>query len=215
MSLRGRKGFTLIEAMIALAILGIMSVVIIRIYSGGTTMWNSARDNFRLSTEAKIAMAAITKFIQAANGTSICISRFDNTEPANSYISGVLTDTVYITSTTSVCCGGGSDYFTGGSNGDAVQFFQKDHYLLAVRPVPIPGADLTNPDIDHFRPQCVTISANLDSLEFTYDDSIAGSTIIVGMKFSRLVYGNKPPASIFLKKAVVIRHQYGTGFYGN
>jgi|ERR1035437_11910 prepilin-type N-terminal cleavage/methylation domain-containing protein len=215
MFIRKNKGFTFVEVMIAMAIMGLMTVAILKLYTSGITMWNSGRDNLRLSTEAKIAMAALTKFVQVANGTSICISRFDSTEPANSYISGTLTDTIYITSTTSVCCGGGSDYFTAGNAGDPVQIFQKDHYLLAVRPVPIPGASLTDNTIAHSRPQCITISANLDSLQFTYDDSTAGNTIVIGMRFSCLVYKNKPPISIFLKKTVVIKHQNGTGYYGN
>jgi len=215
MFLRRNKGFTFIEIMFAMAIMGFMTVGILKMFTGGVSMWNTARDNLRLSTEAKIAMAALTKFVQNVNGSSVCISRFDSTEPANSYISGALTDTVFITSTTSVCCGGGSDYYTVGSSGDPVQIFQKDHYLVAIRPVPIPGASITDPNIAHTRPQSITITSNLDSLQMTFDDSTEGTTVIIGLKLSRLVYKNKPPLSIFLKKTVVIKHEYSTGYYGN
>jgi prepilin-type N-terminal cleavage/methylation domain-containing protein len=215
MKLCGKKGFTLIEIMFSFAIIGFLTVAIAKMYTGGINAWTYGKAGLQLDTEAQLCMATITKFVHAVNGNSVMISRIDANQPANSYMEGVLLDTIYVTTTTGHCCGGGSNAYTVGVPADAVQIFQKDHYLVVVRPVPIPGADPTDPNIAHSTLQGVTLSANLDSLMFTYDNSAASNTILVTARFTKLVTQGKPPLQIFLNKTLVIKHQVSTGYYAD
>ena len=205
----------MIELLIALAIIGFMTVSITKLYMNGINSWRFTQAKLQVSTEAKLTMAAMTKFVESANGTSICISRADANQPACSYISAILNETIYITDTQTKCCGqGSSNYITIGNVGAPVEVYQNMNNLVIESPVPIPNTDITDPNVAHYTPSYVTLSANLDSIQFSFDDSTRGDAVMINAKFSKMI----SPGNIYsvdYKKTVVIKHMHSAGYYGN
>lgn len=215
MFLHGKKGFTLIEIMFGLAIVGFLTIAVTKMYNNGIKAWTFGKDSLKISTEAKITMATLTKFVHNVNGGSIKISRENTNQPSNSYIEGQVVDTIFVTSTQNVCCGSGSDYITVGATVDPVKIFQHDNYLLVMYPVAIPGANITDPDVAHSTYKCMTLTANLDSLMFTYSNTKEANHIMMSVRLKKLIRANEPPVIIFLNKQAVIKHMQSAGYYGN
>jgi hypothetical protein len=97
-----------------------------------------------------------------------------------------------------------------GDAGQDFMFMQINNSLYYAAPNPLSTAS-TQPVVYSM----VKLSDSLDSINFSFDDSAEGSTVLVSARFSRRVYPNKPLVSIFLKKAVVIKHFHSAGFYAN
>jgi hypothetical protein len=200
------------------AILGVVTVGFLKMYQQGATIWNYGTARLALANDARMTMAALTNFIQACNGTSIKISRYDTNQPANSYIAAYLVETAYATTTQNNCCGGGSGTATFGEPGDYVQFYEYGNYLLVVTPYLLPGTNLTSRKnvSDNTRYNCMTISANVDSIMFTFTNSPQNQVVDIAARFSKVaMQANKPPIKILLTKEVVIKHLNSAGFYAN
>jgi len=83
---RGQKGFTLMELLIVVAILGVLAAVVIPRFTGliGTA------DNEAASTELEIVQTAVAAYM-AANGTETAITKSDvqilaNDDPYGAYL---------------------------------------------------------------------------------------------------------------------------------
>ena len=65
-----RKGFTLLEAILSVAIMSIVSVGIFQLLRDGTYMFNFATARLSLTGESRITMLAIKKLIQQSQGST-------------------------------------------------------------------------------------------------------------------------------------------------
>lgn len=219
--LRGNKGFTLMEAMMAIAIMGIVGLGAMRMYADIAYAWRAGSAKMKISAEARLAMLTMRKFIHNCQGKTIVISRFNSNQPVNSYFSAIAGESVYATSTETNCgCGTSSDNMTVGTKGDYVQVYQNGRYLIARRPVLGTGIDWnsTSSIQSHISYQYVTLSSNLDNITFTLTDSSKGNVVYIAAKFSRAFWADltkKPPAELMLKEAVVIKHPHSGGYYAN
>ncbi|HNZ28506.1 MAG TPA: prepilin-type N-terminal cleavage/methylation domain-containing protein [Candidatus Goldiibacteriota bacterium] len=212
------SGFTLIELMVSIAILGIVSVGVSQMYANVLYAWNSGNVKMKLSGESRIAMLLIKKLIHSCQGSTIVISRFNSNQPANSYFGAVAGETIYATSTQQNCgCGTSSDSMTVGTKGEYVTIYQNGNYLVAKTPKLTGAVDWDDPDSiqSHVSYNYVTISSNLDNISFVMGDSTRGSVVHIAARFSKHYYRNRPPAEIMLKEAVVVKHPYSSGFYAN
>ncbi|MFP4466022.1 MAG: PilW family protein [Candidatus Goldiibacteriota bacterium] len=216
--LKKNRGFTLIELMITISIMGIFSLGVMNLFRDGLVMWNLGSARIALAAESKISMLLITKFIHNCQGASLRTSRFNDSQPANSYISADLLETIFVTTTESNCgCGTGSDTLTVGQPNTPVQIFQKGKYLLAVSPYLLEGTDLRDADEvkANTRYQTVTLTANLESIMFNFEDSEDSKTLIVGARFSKKPLANREPVTVFLKKTIAVKHFHSAGYYYN
>ncbi len=201
--LKSKKGWTLIEAMLAIAIMGIVTIGILQMFQNGIKIWNYSLAKLSLISEANYTMGTLTKVIQGCEGSTIQISRFDNTQPVNSYITATLAEPLYIEAGSggnNGCGRGGfrqNSYTMAGSAGNPMQIYQQLNKLIV-----IDSAGNT-----------ITISTHIDSLMFTFDNSQIGNTVIVGSRFSETPFANQPPIQVFMQKTVVITHMSGAGFY--
>ena len=216
MILKKKKGFTLIEAMLTVLILSIVSIGVYKMMDDGIKIWNYGTAKLSISSEARIAIAALTKFIHNAIGNSIKISRYDNTQPAASYIAAFVVDPIYVTTTFSNCgCCSSSDTLTVGIPGDYVKIYQYNNNLVINFPVIPPGTDLTSgSDVQNkIYYRNITLSTHLDSLMVYFKDGPENKTLNIAARFSKKV-GNDV-IKIFLKKSVVIKHRHSAGYYYN
>jgi len=215
-----QKGTTLIEAMIVLGLIGIVTVGMYNMYKQAVYMWNYGTSRMALSNESRVTMETLTRFIQAANGASMKISRYDTNQPVNSYIAAKLNETVYATSTQAKCCGGSSSSaMTVGSTNDYVSIYLYGHVLFLSSPYLKPGTDLTNPTsvAQNTAYQYVTLSTHVDSLMFAFENSTANLVVDIAARFSTFPLAGiqNNPVKIYAKKKVVIKHQGSAGFYAN
>jgi len=218
-TIRKKSGFTLLEAVITVGILSIVSVGIFNLMRDGLYLWQSGSARLAIESEARIAMAVIKKIVQQCQGTSLSISRIDSQNPVNSYLSAVLTETLFVKTTQQRCgCGSGSsDPITVGGTGAHVEIFQKDHYLLVVFPEVLPGTDLGDSSAveQNTYYKTLTLSANVESLMFTFNDSKKGTVISAAARFSKRFYENRPPAKVLLKETAIIKRMHSAGYYYN
>ncbi|HPD18671.1 MAG TPA: prepilin-type N-terminal cleavage/methylation domain-containing protein [Candidatus Goldiibacteriota bacterium] len=215
---KSKKGFTLIEAMISAAIISIVSIGMYNLLRDGMYMWNSGLAKMTLTTEGKITMTMIKKAIQQCQGTTIRISRFDSNQPANSYISMVLTEPIFVKTTIQRCgCGSTSDAITVGAVGAPVEIYQYNNYLRVVYPEIKPGTDLGDSEAVQANTyyKTLTISANVESIMFSFVDSKKGKAINTAGRFSKFVWNNKSPVSIFLKETVIVKRMHSAGYFHN
>ncbi|MCX8092841.1 MAG: prepilin-type N-terminal cleavage/methylation domain-containing protein [Candidatus Goldbacteria bacterium] len=213
-----KKGFTLIEAMISLAIMSIVSVGIYYLMRDGMYMWNVGVAKMALQTEAKMTMVMIKKAIQQCQGTTIRISRFNSNQPANSYISMILTEPIYIKTTIQRCrCGSQTEAITVGAAGSPIEIYQFNNYLRVVYPEVKPGTDLGDADEVERNTfyKTLTLSANVESIMFSFVDSKKGRAINTAARFSKWAWANKKPVSIFLKETVIIKRMHSAGYFHN
>lgn len=215
---RNKKGFTIIEAMISASIIAIISVGLYSLMRDGMYMWNAGIAKIALTTEAKITMSMIKKAIQQCQGTTIRISRFNSNQPANSYISMILTEPLFIRTTVQRCrCGSTTDAITVGAAGSPVEIYQYSNYLRVVYPEVLPGTDLGDADQVEANTfyKTITISANVESLMFSFSDSKKGRTINVAARFTKWAWHNKKPVEIFLKESVILKRMHSAGYFHN
>ncbi len=209
-----KKGFTLIEIMASFAVLAIIGVTATKMYVNGINMWNSGMAQLQIQGEARLAMMSVAKFVHLAQGSTIKITRYSTSQPANSCIKAKLAETAYFTSDQpGPQCGCTDSTVTNAMAGDAghdFMFMQVNNNLFYAAPDPI---TTTSDQVATYAR--VKLADNLDYINFAFDDSAEGTTVLVGARFSKRVYPGKPPVSIFLKKAVTIKHFHSAGFYEN
>ncbi|HRU38377.1 MAG TPA: prepilin-type N-terminal cleavage/methylation domain-containing protein [Candidatus Goldiibacteriota bacterium] len=218
MILRKKKAFTLIEAIISIAILSIVSVGVLNMFRDGMYMWHMGSARITLTAEARLAMVALKKIIQQCQGTSVMISRFNSQQPANSYISAVVTESAFITTTVSRCgCGSTTDTLTVGGTGKPVEVYQFNNYLRIVFPEIRPGTDLTDGAAVEANTyyKTLTVTANLESAMFTFVESKKGTAVTAGIRLSKRAWNNRPPVTVFLKETIMIKRMHSAGYYHN
>jgi prepilin-type N-terminal cleavage/methylation domain-containing protein len=212
--MKNKNGFTLIEVMFTLAILAIMGVTASKMYMNGINMWNSGVAQLQVQGEARLAMMSVTKFVHLAQGGTIKITRYNTSQPVNSCIKGKLAETAYFTSdqpaTNCACTDSTVTNAMAGDAGQDFMFVQINNNLYYAAPNPV--TTTSNQPVVYDR---IKLADNLDFINFAYDDSTEGSTVLVSARFSKRVYANKPVVSLFLKKAIVIKHYHSAGFYAN
>jgi prepilin-type N-terminal cleavage/methylation domain-containing protein len=216
--LKNKKGFTLMEMMINVAIIGIIGVGLVRLFADGMYMWNMGSARVAMASEARMTMVMLKKLIEECQGSSISIARYDAHQPANSYLEAVVQEAVYVTTTQANCgCGTQSTSTTVGGTGAPVQIFQFGSSLLCVFPYVDPGTDMTSQtQVNlHTHYSTLTISASVDSLMFSYADSPKGTIVNVGARFSRQPMKSKPPIYTFLNDTIVVKHMHSAGYYYN
>jgi prepilin-type N-terminal cleavage/methylation domain-containing protein len=213
-NLASKKGFTLIEIMLTLAIIGILAGVATKMFRNGTDMWNAGMAQIQVQSEARLSMMSITKFIHLCQGGTIKISRFDVNQPVDSALRAKLAETAYVTEDQpKTRCGCTDDTVSNAMGGDAGQdfrFYQQGDYLIYAYPVPVTAAST---DVVPFN--TVKLATDLDFINFAFDDSTDGSTVVVTARFSKTFYANRNPSTMLLKRSVVIKHYHGAGFYAN
>ncbi len=217
-TLRKKRGFTLIEAMISVAILGIVSVGLNKLYMNSVYMWNYGSARLALTGEARIAMTAIKKMIQNSQGASLTISRFDANQPANSYLTAVLAETMFITTTQAKCgCSSQTTQTLAGATGAPVEMYQYGTYLRSVFPYVKPGTDLTDNTAVQANTvyQTVTLSANVENVMFAFLDSTKGTAVSTAIRLSKVVWANRPPIVVYLKESITVKRMHSAGFYHN
>ena len=204
--------------MISIAILGIVSVGLNKLFMNSLYMWNSGSARLALTGEARMAMTAIKKMIQNSQGASITISRFDANQPANSYLTAILAETMYITTTQAKCgCSSTSDPTTVGATGAPVEMYQYGTYLRTIFPYVKPGTDFTDNAAVQANTvyKTVTISANVESVMFAFLDSNKGTAVSTAIRLSKKVWNDRPPIVVFLKENVAVIHMHSAGYYHN
>jgi len=215
---RSKKGFTVIEAMISAAIMSIVSVGLLSLMRDGMYMWKTGIAKMALTTEGKITMVMIKKAIQQCQGTTIRISRFDSNQPANSYISMILTEPIFIRTTIQRCrCGSSTDSITVGAAGSPIEIYQYNNFLRVVYPEVKPGTDMGDADAVEANTfyKTLTVSANVESIMFSFVDSKKGHAVNVASRFSKWAWQDRKPISIFLKETVIIKRMHSAGYFHN
>jgi prepilin-type N-terminal cleavage/methylation domain-containing protein len=216
---KGRRGFTLMEAMLSVAMLSIISVGIFRLLKDGNTMWQNGSARIALESEARITMLTIRKLIAQSQGATIAISRFDTNQPVNSYLEAILAEEVYITTTQAKCgCAGqSSSTLTVGAAGAPIQLYQYGSRLLVVYPQIKPGTDMTdNAQVTaNTYYTTVTITADLDSISFDFADSKDATVINVGARFSKWIFASSPPITFFEQETIIVERMHAAGYYYN
>jgi len=198
--------------------MGIMSLGVVQMFTNALYAWNSGTAKMKLNGEARLAMMTMRKLIHSCQGSTIIMSRYNSQQPVNSYFAAVAGETIFATSTQQSCgCGTSSDNMTVGSKGEYVHVYQNGKYLIARAPKITGNVDWTSQeDIQaHVSYQYVTLSANLDNISFTMSDSTKGNLVYISARFSKKYLPQKPPATLMLKEAVVIKHPHSSGFYVN
>lgn len=212
--LKRKKGFTLIEIMVSLAILVIVAGIATNMYRNGIDMWNAGVSQLQLQSEARITMMGITQYIHYCQGSTIKISRMGPTQPVDSAIKAKLAETAYATSDNpSGGCGcnqSNVNYLTGGDAGQDITFLQEDNMLYYALPIPLTAAST-----DTVTYKYITMTTDLDFINFAFDNSQTSSNVIVTMRLSKKPGYNKKPITVFLKKSVAIKHFHSAGFYVN
>jgi prepilin-type N-terminal cleavage/methylation domain-containing protein len=216
--IKTKKGFTLVEVMMTVGILGVISIGIMNLMKDGMYMWHSGTVRIALMSEARLAMFAAKKMIQQCQGSTLKISRVDASNPANSYIEAVLNEAIFITTTRQRCgCDTTSETMTAGGTGAPVKIYQNGTQLLMTYPHIAPGTDISDADEVEANTSYITsvISNNVESLMFSYIDSRKANTVTIGLRLSKPFWAGKPPMSIFLKETVVVKRMHSAGYYHN
>lgn len=218
LNFKKKAGFTLVEVMMTVGILGIISIGVMTLMRDGMYMWHSGTARIALMSEARLAMFAAKKMIQQCQGSTLKISRLNAQNPANSYIEAVLNEAIFITTTRQRCgCGNTSETMTAGGTGAPVMLYQDGTRLLMTYPQIAPGTDITDSAAVEANTSYVTsvISNNVESLMFSFVDSRKANTVTIGLRLSKPFWANKPPMRVFLKETVVVRRMHSAGYYHN
>ncbi len=215
---KNKKGFTLIESMITVALLGVVFTGIYTIYKNGADIWTWGSAKITLNNEANIVMMGVTKFIRSSQGSSLKITRYSPDQPVQSCLSGILAETAYSTvdtteDTGSICgtgCGGSADIESvmEGDAGHEFIFFQLDNSLYYARPEPV-----TVPSTQSVPYISEPLSNNLDSINFAFRDSSKGRTVLITASFSKKPRINAEPVVLKINKSVSVKRFHSAGFY--
>ncbi len=214
-NLKSNKGFTLIEAIIVVGIIGIVSAGVYKLAADGIKMWKYSLARFDLLMESRQTMDFISKWIQSCRGISIEITRVDNTQPVNSSFFSILGEPVYYASGPMTNPGGGRwwrwwrprlnpSYQTLYNENTAFSIYQIGNKLFLE--IKLPKSEDTD---------TLLLSDNISSIMFTFDNSQEGTTVLVGAKFSKRVFNDPEtkPISFFLQKTIIVKHLYSEGHY--
>lgn len=87
--LRSQKGFTLIEAMIVVAIMGIIGMVVSRMLRGGMQGWYFNVGHMSSQRQIRVARDTFTKFVRQASAATVIIDRLNASQPVLSMITFV------------------------------------------------------------------------------------------------------------------------------
>lgn len=218
--LKKKIGWTLLELMMASALLGALGYGTLKIFTDGIKIWHNSSARLALYSEARLTMLLLTKFIHNCQGSTIRISRFNNSQPAYSFISGILAEPLYVKTTTGYCCGSGSDVITVGSannpNKNHTRIYQQDNKLIVAYPYLVPGTDIRDKNAVEANTyyKYITLSTNLESLIITYDDSRRDKVILISARFVKPGFRNELQR-INLRQAVVVKRMHASGYYAN
>lgn len=213
--LRKTKGFTLIEAMIVVAMMGVMAVGLSSLMKNTYDTWITTTNRMKLQSEARLIMILFTKLVQNSQDTTIKISRLDTNQPANSYIGGRVMETVYVTTSTPGGCGfstSGTEVI--GGSGDDFAIYQNGRYIIGKYPSLPAGANIENPGALTFTYKYVTLSASAEQFQVAFEDSSAEKAISAVVRLSAKTAYNKA-TDLMLKQKVIVKHHYSSGFYGD
>lgn len=218
--LKKKIGWTLLELMLVSALLSVIGYGTLKIFMDGVKIWHNSSTRLALYSEARLSMLLLTKFVQNCQGSTIRISRFNNSQPALSYISGILTEPLYVKTTTGYCCGSGSDVITVGStnnpNKNHTRVYQQDNKLIFAYPYLVPGTDIRDKDEVEANTyyKYITVSTNLESLIITFDDSKRDKIIYISARFVKPGFHNEL-IRVNLKQAVAVKRMHSSGYYAN
>ena len=213
-----KKGFTLVEVMMTVGILGIVSIGVLNLMRDGMYMWHSGTARIALMSEGRLAMFAAKKMIQQCQGSTLKISRLNTANPANSYIEAVLNEAIFITTTRQRCgCATTTETMTAGGTGAPVKIYQDGTSLKMTYPRIAPGTDLADGAEVEANTSYVTsvISNNVEALMFSYIDSRKANTVTIGLRLSKPFWNGRPPMRVFLKETVVVKRMHSAGYYHN
>ncbi len=218
--LKKKIGWTLLELMMTSILLGALGYGTLLMFRDGIKLWHNSSARLALYSEARLTMLLLTKFIHNCQGSTIRISRYNNNQPAQSLISGILTEPLYVKTTTGYCCGSGSDVITVGTannpNKNHTYIYQQNNKLIVAYPYLTPGTDIRDKnavDANTYY-KYITITANLESLIITYDDSRRDKIILVSARFVKTGFQNQLQR-INLKQAVAVKRLHSSGYYAN
>jgi prepilin-type N-terminal cleavage/methylation domain-containing protein len=210
--LKKSGGFTLIEAMITVAIMGILLAGISSMIVTSFKTWNIVTSRIRMEAEARTAVTFLSKIVRASQDTTIKISRLDSSQPCNSYISGQPMEQIYFTAVNACGCNSGGNLVTVASNGGDFAMYQDDRSLIIKYPNPPASLD---PSIEEsYTYNYRTICADVDSFMVGYDDSTSMKSISVSLRLSEKISNNKIN-EYMIKQRIVLQHHYSSGYYGN
>jgi len=209
--LRGKKGFTLIEVMLSVAILAVLATGVMVMFQNSVYMWESGLANLSLNQDARKTIKSVSTFVRLSQGLTIKITRYGPDQPANSCIMGKLAETAFVTTDDPGGCGcddENTDYITGGDAGHEFMIYQLNNQLIYAYP-----SSITVPSNENVTYDTYVLSNNLEQLSFGFMDSQDGRAINVQARFSKDFWNDKPPAVVSLKKTVLITHFHSAGFY--
>ncbi len=218
--LKKKIGWTLIELMMTSALLGMLGYGTLIMFRDGIKLWHNSSARLALYSEARLTMLLLTKFVHNCQGSTIRISRYNNNQPAQSFISGILIEPLYVKTTTGYCCGSGSDVITVGSannpNKNHTRIYQEGNKLIIAYPYLEPGTDIKDKDeVDaHTYYKYITVSTNLESLIITYDDSRSDKIILISARFVKPGFQDQLQR-INLKQAAAVKRMHSSGYYAN
>ncbi len=86
---RDQEGFTLVELMIVVVIMGLLSTVIARFFMSSNLMWLFSSASIQSQQKARIARDNINSGLRQASAASVVITRYDSSQPPMSMISFV------------------------------------------------------------------------------------------------------------------------------
>jgi prepilin-type N-terminal cleavage/methylation domain-containing protein len=85
--IRSQSGFTLIELMIAIGILGLLSALISRLVTAGIGSWQNGLAQVQVQQEVRLAREYIEKNLRLASTASVLVSRTGTAQPLYSMVS--------------------------------------------------------------------------------------------------------------------------------
>ena len=82
-----RRGYTLVEIMIGVAILGILGAVVTNLFIGGVRFWRLSIAKSEIQRDARTYLDAIGRTLRQAQASTVTIDRLNSSQPAYSRIS--------------------------------------------------------------------------------------------------------------------------------
>lgn len=214
--LKRKKAFTLLELMLALSLMGIVSIGVYKLSANGYYMYHYGQARLELDNDMRTLMMILKKTIQLSQGSSIQISRFDTEAPANSYLSSVLGETIYITSNRQKCrLGISADPEVLGSNGQPMEIYQYKNYIRMVVPKVKPGTDMTDAALIQANTyyETITVTSNAEDLAFAFTDSKDGAQVTASVRLSKWVMDQHAPIVLYRKESVTVKRTHAAGYY--
>ena len=211
--MKSKRGFTLLEAMMSVALLSIISYGAMQLFQNGSYMWKFSMAKIALNSQARVSMMSISKFVHLAQGSTIKVTRYGPDQPTDSCIKAKLAETAFYTEDDPPACGCTDSTVKNLMFGDAgheFMFYQINNKLIMAMPYPVSTASSAPAQyLEHL------VASDLEQLSFGFEDSQEGMAVIVSARFSKMVWPNKPPIEVALRKTVIVKHFHSAGFYIN